>query len=595
VHGSIKLLRSLFYALLASVAIATSPLASNASAQSATPDTIRWPAAALWWEHGRNGQFWSIDVGPGGYAFVQFSTFDPDRRPIFLVMQGQLQTLTGDAAGEVRLQSPLYVLRGGQCLGCTYQPASVTPSEYGEAELVFGNREQAQFRWRDQVTTITRFPLFNRAQDRLLQRLRGDYVLDWRGPEGVVRTVQVRLNPTTESDALQLRCVGFCQLFAVITDGGRALLGLSQKMLGLVITADPATDRMQVHYTPLTGLQYPHFRAGICLTAGYINLGNNWCGPPDPTATPVALTASAERSGGIVIAASAAARDVELAAGQYRLRANPYRDAAQLQTQQRAAPQRGLWWQTGRNGQFWSIDMGPGGYMFVNFGSFDASGAPTFLTMQGQYEAAEPSDNRATGRLHSALYRLQGGQCLGCSFAPATVTPSELGKAEIEFFSSTQAVFRWNGLDYPIQKYPLYNRAVDAPSQRLPGPYWLGVRISEISHAFALVNLVVRPARCPALPGTTVLGVQKLRTVCSGSDCNARSTAALFDALVNDREIHIAPYGYSDLQLYQRTAGACHPRGRLDETDGKLELRQGSGAQAQVYTFYPEAGWEGLK
>jgi hypothetical protein len=138
-------------------------------------------------------------------------------------------------------------------------------------------------------------------------------------------------------------------------------------------------------------------------------------------------------------------------------------------------PAQGPYWNPSEHGIYYHVSVGPTGFVFVGVTLFGADGAPTSLVMQGPFEPTALDEWRAsgvTGRLHSPLYRMDGGACFGCDPPAARVArtvPSEFGDAEIEFRNDGRAVFRHAGRATPIQHYPLFTSTSSLPRNRLGG------------------------------------------------------------------------------------------------------------------------------
>lgn len=532
------------------------------------------PATGLWWEHGRNGQFWSIEVGPGGYGFVQFSTFDENRQPIFLVMQGPLEAASVDdtAAGAVyRLRSPLYQLDQGACLGCEFRPAKVRPSRFGEAELVFHSTTEGEFRWHDQRISINRFPLFDRTDDALESRLSGNYMMTWHGPHGERKALLARVEQTPLSPA-GWSVVAYDQVAGDQFGGAPSSslnIDLSNYLIGLELTVDAGTDQLRAAYRTSDGIR-GCLRVCPCATAQTLaaiigQQSNNRCMPDDfSTRQRHPLSASGEVEGSLILAAPASAASPQVedlgVISLRRIEPEPI--------PQRSAPNRGLWWETGRNGRFWSIDIGAGGYMFVNLGSFDEQGQPIFLTMQGQFEASAASATGGViGRLRSPLYRLSGGQCLGCSFAPAMVGLSEYGSAEIEFYTTERAAFLWNGERIAIEKFPLYVRPLDLPAQRIAGGYMVAIPQGGAQFGATPFVLQSAPASCAVAAGASVLKLE-----CTSPFCHAPFSPLPAVVDLEALEFHVTDAPFQDVAVFQVDADGCSPYARVDTREGRLEL-----------------------
>lgn len=111
-------------------------------------------------------------------------------------------------------------------------------------------------------------------------------------------------------------------------------------------------------------------------------------------------------------------------------------------------PMRGAYWDAGAPGTGWQIEVGRNGFIFATGYVYTNAGAPTWVTLSGQFQPTSAAEYLSTGgtigRLDGDLYAANGGQCLGCPFT--TSTPVLVGTgASMVFTSSRTSEFRYNG------------------------------------------------------------------------------------------------------------------------------------------------------
>jgi hypothetical protein len=193
------------------------------------------PQQGLWWNPAEHGIYYNVAVGPDQFVMVTVTLFDEAGEPTFLVMQGQLNVAPylGWAATDVIgwLDSPLYEMRGGQCLDCAYRNSQTTPSRFGDATLVFLSGRRAEFRWQGRRIPIETYPLYADAGGLPEQRLRGRYYAVLRGAGSTTDSGLIDIVPggapgatDTGTSALALRC-GRCDPgVAALVARGDALL-----------------------------------------------------------------------------------------------------------------------------------------------------------------------------------------------------------------------------------------------------------------------------------------------------------------------------------------------------------------------------------
>lgn len=109
-------------------------------------------------------------------------------------------------------------------------------------------------------------------------------------------------------------------------------------------------------------------------------------------------------------------------------------------------PMRGAYWDASAPGTGWQIEVGREGFIFATGYFYTATGAPTWVTLSGQFQPATMTEYLASGgtigRLNGDLYSAVGGQCIGCAFTPSTATLVGAG-ASLVFTSSRTAEFRY--------------------------------------------------------------------------------------------------------------------------------------------------------
>lgn len=130
-------------------------------------------------------------------------------------------------------------------------------------------------------------------------------------------------------------------------------------------------------------------------------------------------------------------------------------------------PSSGLWWTPGENGHFMNVAIGPGNYVFITLTESDASGAPSYVVMQGTFEYGDASGNEGIARLASKFYAIPGAGCLECG--PGSGRTVETGRNGIlrfidgthaELLDSARVLRRY-------ELFPLYTRAQDQTSERV--------------------------------------------------------------------------------------------------------------------------------
>jgi len=132
-----------------------------------------------------------------------------------------------------------------------------------------------------------------------------------------------------------------------------------------------------------------------------------------------------------------------------------------------AQPTEGLWWQTGSNGKFLQLHIGPGGYALATL-SYDLGAGPTYRVLQGPLQLKDPRTDGHLAELRSPLYRIDAAGCLGCA---GGVTATEDARSyTLRFISTTHAQLQTgSGQLVNYQFFPLYTSAADLPANRIAG------------------------------------------------------------------------------------------------------------------------------
>jgi hypothetical protein len=98
----------------------------------------------------------------------------------------------------------------------------------------------------------------------------------------------------------------------------------------------------------------------------------------------------------------------------------------------------GMWWNPGESGWGLSISHGPTHGFFAAWFAYDASGAPTWYTLESGGWGAFESQMGYAGR----VYRYTGPY-LGGPFDPAQVVPKDVGSARVTFDSANSGTFTY--------------------------------------------------------------------------------------------------------------------------------------------------------
>lgn len=90
-------------------------------------------------------------------------------------------------------------------------------------------------------------------------------------------------------------------------------------------------------------------------------------------------------------------------------------------------PARGTYYDASKSGTGITVDVSQDGFVFLTYYGYDATGVPTWYSVQGQWSASTEAKRVATGvigTLNQPLLRSSGGQCLTCDFtSKPSVTP----------------------------------------------------------------------------------------------------------------------------------------------------------------------------
>lgn len=82
-------------------------------------------------------------------------------------------------------------------------------------------------------------------------------------------------------------------------------------------------------------------------------------------------------------------------------------------------PHRGAYFDSSKSGTGVMVDVSSAGFVFLTFQGFDASGAPTWYSIQGPWSPsteAQRIDGNGIGKLDQPLLYAFGGQCITCDF-----------------------------------------------------------------------------------------------------------------------------------------------------------------------------------
>ncbi len=108
-------------------------------------------------------------------------------------------------------------------------------------------------------------------------------------------------------------------------------------------------------------------------------------------------------------------------------------------------PEPGAWWNPAESGRAFNIEVRHGTLALIA-SVYDSSGAPTWFTASGPYDAV-------SGTFSGTLGTTSGGQCLGCPYHAPSYLPSAGGPVRLKFSSATTGVIQFDGGTTAIQKY----------------------------------------------------------------------------------------------------------------------------------------------
>lgn len=90
-------------------------------------------------------------------------------------------------------------------------------------------------------------------------------------------------------------------------------------------------------------------------------------------------------------------------------------------------PTHGTYYDATKPGTGIAVDVSQNGFVFLTYYGYDATGVPTWYSVQGQWSPASEAQRIASGvigTLSQPLLRSSGGQCLTCGFtSKPTITP----------------------------------------------------------------------------------------------------------------------------------------------------------------------------
>jgi hypothetical protein len=435
------------------------PDASAPAATAAAAETVPWvPAQGLWWNPAEHGIYYHVSAGPDAFLFVAITTYEPDGEPTFVVMQGPFEP-TSRAEWNVtgvtgRLRSPLYRMEGGACDGCPYRNPRTVPSGLGVAEIEFRNDGRAVFRGAGRESRIERYPLFTRAEALPRERLVGRWSARVRTPFDD-RVLDVFVTPGVPYPRAD-EPVGPIAAFAVPERLGVAPVEPASLPFNTLGARDDGTLRAFTYFcgTRLGCVSgepdVVHERDGVLYVRGTT-------GSPDGDLVP--YEATLRRLGPVPAEAPnapAAPHPQDAEPGAWR-------------------PAQGLWWNPAAHGTYHHLSVGADGFLFAAITTYRADGEPTFFVMQGEFEPTPLAEWRATGvtgRLRSPLYRMEGGQALGGDYRNSRTVPSGL-QGVYEFRDDGRAAFRQDGVETPLERFPLFTTADALPRSRLRGTWAL--------------------------------------------------------------------------------------------------------------------------
>lgn len=145
-------------------------------------------------------------------------------------------------------------------------------------------------------------------------------------------------------------------------------------------------------------------------------------------------------------------------------------------------PARGLWLSDAKPNHGWSFEVSPTGFMFVTVFTYEpGTGAPSFLTMQGQYVETPGDASGNIGTFTGPVNRTAGGAPID-SAAPGNAAAVQVGTATITFQSGRRAKWTMGANTYDLaslQDYPGIDGGFKLP-EGLVGR-WMLVRTAKIT------------------------------------------------------------------------------------------------------------------
>lgn len=429
---------------------ASLPLRGHAQTSAQEPST--WlPAQALYWNPDEHGIYYHVSIGPGGFVFVAITHFDDAGRPTFNTLQGDFVPTAFELwaeSGEIgRLESPLYRIEGGACLGCPYTQARTVVAGNASTEMVFFDDGRAHFRMGLIEAPLERYPLYTTPAASAAQRYAGRWV-------GVTRTEgRLTVSPIEVSDVVQ-GPEDTPALHYWHVDPGQPVLATGAGVG--VLRPDPRWGADNVLLFGRPGLPLPMFR--LLDRDGVLEGRTHPLRAPGPNIRLFPL--DGPRIGGT--------RDL----------------AAWL-------PAQGLYWNPLQPGILIHVFNGPDGYMFATVGHFTSGGEPTFFVLQGPYEpesAGQREQSGLLGRMLSPFVHMRNGACLGCAWRDAEVSVSAVDHAELLFDLHGGLQLLWNDQSFGFERFPLFTRGDEAQDKRLQGE-WLLLRSHAGSEETALIRL----------------------------------------------------------------------------------------------------------
>ncbi len=174
-------------------------------------------------------------------------------------------------------------------------------------------------------------------------------------------------------------------------------------------------------------------------------------------------------------------------------------------------PESGTWWNPAEPGSGFGIDVDRRGNVFINWYTYRDDGSSTFYTMIGTLARASsasvdcsivPYPQRCAGdrarwastgiiaTMTSPVYAVKNGPCPVCPFATNVVTQSDLGPAEIRFFSSRVAEIQFRGRTIKLQMQDIATSFADLAREQwlVSMPYVRDFEKNAIAH-FEPINV----------------------------------------------------------------------------------------------------------